>query len=309
MRAVIARAGSPVVEVVDTPDREPGPGQVRIRVAAATVNPVDLLVVDGAPVRFGLVGAREVFGLGWDVAGEVAAIGPGVTRFAVGDAVLGLRDRLDVRTGAQAEFVVLDAEAVGPLPAGLDPVAAATIPLNGLTAWQGLELLDLSAGDTLVVTGAAGAVGAFAVELAAARGVRVVAVAGAADEDFVRGVGAEWFVARGTELADRIRALVPGGADAVLDAAMLGPDALDAVRGGAAFVAVNAGAAPPALRGTRVHQVWIRADGARLAELAALADKGGLTLRVAGTFPLAGAAEAFARLDAGGLRGRLVLVP
>lgn len=242
MRAVIARAGSPVVEVVDTPDREPGPGQVRIRVAAATVNPVDLLVVDGAPVRFGLVGAREVFGLGWDVVGEVTEVGPGVTGFAGGDAVLGLRDRLDVRTGAQAEFVVLDAEAVGPLPAGLDPVAAATIPLNGLTAWQGLDLLDLFAGDTLVVTGAAGAVGAFAVELAAARGVRVVAVAGAADEDFVRGVGAEWFVERGAELADRIRALLPGGADAALDAAMLGPDALDAVRGGGAFVAVNAGA-------------------------------------------------------------------
>ncbi|MFI6584286.1 NADP-dependent oxidoreductase [Embleya sp. NPDC050493] len=309
MRAVIARAGSPVVEVVDTPDREPGPGQVRIRVAAAAVNPVDSMVLEGAPVRFGLVPAREVFGLGWDVAGEVAGVGAGVTGFAVGDAVLGLRDRLDVRTGAQAEFVVLDADAVGPLPAGLDAIAAATIPLNGLTAWQGLELLDLAAGDTLVVTGAAGAVGGFTVELAAARGVRVVAVAGAADEDFLRGVGAEWFVARGPELADRIRAIVPGGADAALDAAMLGPDALDAVRGGGAFVALNAGAAPPALRGTRVHHVWVRADGARAAELAALADKGGLTLRVAGVIPLADAAEAYAPPTKGGLRGRWVLVP
>ncbi|MYS87621.1 alcohol dehydrogenase catalytic domain-containing protein [Embleya scabrispora] len=309
MRAVIARAGSSVVEVVDAPDREPGPGRVRIRVAAATVNPVDSMVLDGAPVRFGLVRAREVFGLGWDVAGEVAGVGAGVTGFAVGDAVLGLRDRLDVRAGAHAEFVVLDADAVGALPAGLDAVAAATIPLNGLTAWQGLDLLDLSAGDTLVVTGAAGAVGGFAVELAAARGVRVVAVAGAADEDFVRGVGAEWFAPRGPELADRIRAMVPGGADAALDAAMLGPDALDAVRGGGAFVVVNAGAAPPALRGIRVHHLWVRADGARLAELAALAEKGALTLRVAGVLALADATEAFARLGEGGLRGRLVLVP
>ncbi|MFI1382792.1 zinc-binding dehydrogenase [Embleya sp. NPDC020886] len=309
MRAVIARAGSPVVEVVDTPDREPGPGQLRIRVAAATVNPVDAMVLDGAPVRFALVSAREVFGLGWDVAGEVVEVGPGVGGFAVGDAVLGLRDRLDVRAGALAEFVVLDADAVGALPAGLDPTAAATIPLNGLTAWQGLDLLGLSAGDTLLVTGAAGAVGGFAVELAAARGVRVLAVAGAADEDFVRAVGAAWFVPRGPELADRVREIVPGGVDAVLDAAMLGPDALDAVRGGGAFVAVNAGAAPPALRGIRVHPLWVRADGARSAELAALAAEGALTLRVAEVVALADAARAFTRLAQGGLRGRLVLVP
>ncbi|MGW9207041.1 NADP-dependent oxidoreductase [Embleya sp. NPDC055664] len=309
MRAVIARSGASVVEVVDGPVCEPGPGRVRIRVAAATVNPVDLMVVEGAPVRYGLVRERAVFGLGWDVAGEVDAVGAGVTGFAVGDAVLGLRDRLDVRTGALAEFVVLDADAVAPRPVELDPVAAATIPLNGSTAWQGLDLLGAAAGDTLLVTGAAGGVGAFAVELAAARGVRVVAVAGAADEASVRDLGARWFVPRGADLADRIRSLVPGGVDAALDAAMLGPDALDAVRGGGAFVAVNAGAAPPGLRGIRVHQVWVRADATRLAELATAAGKGELTLRVARTFPFTDAPRAFAAVAEGGLRGRVVLVP
>ncbi|MGC0422010.1 zinc-binding dehydrogenase [Embleya sp. AB8] len=309
MRAVIARAGSSVIEVVTAADREPGPGQLRIRVAAATVNPVDLLVAGGGPVRFGLVGAREVFGLGWDVAGEVAGVGAGVVGFAVGDAVLGLRDRLDVRTGALAEFVVLDADAVAPRPAGLDPVAAATIPLNALTARQGLDLVGLSAGSTLVVTGAAGAVGAYAVELAAAAGVRVAAVAGEADEALLRDLGARWFVPRGADLADRIREEIPGGADAAFDTAMLGPDALDAVRGGGDFVAVNAGAAPPGLRGIRVQHVWVRANGPQLAELAELAATGELTLRVAETHPLSAAGRAFARAEAGGLRGRVVLVP
>ncbi|WP_290060796.1 zinc-binding dehydrogenase, partial [Amycolatopsis solani] len=180
--------------------------------------------------------------------------------------MLGLRDRIALPLGAYADYVVLDASAVALAPPGLSPVEAATLPLTALTAAQALDLVETAG--TVLVTGAAGAVGGYAVALAHARGLRVVAVAGEADEALVRELGADEFVPRGPDLAERVRALVPGGADAVLDTALLGLDALDAVRGGGEFVAFAAGAAPNPLRGVRVRGVWIRADGDRLAGLA-----------------------------------------
>ncbi|WP_131737235.1 NADP-dependent oxidoreductase [Actinomadura roseirufa] len=319
MRAIIVRApgGPDALEAVHVEEPAPGPGQVRIRVAAAAVNPVDVVTRSGALAAAGLMPAfgpdapapRDV-GIGWDVAGTVDATGEDVTRFAVGDEVIGLRDRLDVPLGAYAEAIVLDADAVARAPRSVDAVHAATLPLNGLTAAQALDLLALPSGSTLLVTGAAGAVGGHAVQLAAHRGLRVVGTASAADEERVRGLGADLFVPRGAHLGEAVRALVPGGVDGAVDAALLAGAALDAVRGGGAFAALSGGAsAPLPLRGVRVANVWIRADGTRLAELAALVDAGRLTPLVAGTLPLDGAAEAHTRLEAGGLRGRLVLTP
>jgi len=307
MRAmVIRRFGGPeVLEFAEVPVPEPGPGQVRIRVAAAAVNPVDLATRSGALSAAGVIPPREVLGLGWDVAGEIDD--PGDTAFRAGEAVIGLRDRIATPLGAYAERIVLDASAVAPAPAGVSPAEAATLPLNALTAAQALDLVGTTG--TVLVTGAAGAVGGYAVALAHARKLRVVAVASEADEAQVRASGADEFVPRGPSLADRVRAVVPGGVDAALDPALLGLDALDAVRGGGEFVAFAAGAAPIPLRGVRVRTVWIRADGGRLAELARLAENGTLPLRVAGVLPLAEAAAAHERLAAGGLRGRLVLTP
>jgi len=300
MRAIVVRrfGGPEVLETVEVPVPQPGPGQVRIRVAAAAVNPVDLATRAGILTEAGVIPPREVLGLGWDVAGVVEA-GSG---FRVGDAVIGLRDRIATPLGAYAEQIVLDSSAVALAPAGSSPVEAATLPLNALTAAQALDLVDTDG--TVLVTGAAGAVGGYAVALAHARKLRVVAVAAEADETVVRGFGADEFLPRGPALGDRVRALVPGGVDAALDTALVGLDALDAVRGGGEFVAFAAGAAPIPLRGIRVRNVWIRADGARLAELARV-----LPARVAGVLPLAEAAAAHERLAAGGLRGRLVLTP
>ncbi|WIX99893.1 NADP-dependent oxidoreductase [Amycolatopsis mongoliensis] len=305
MRAMVVRrfGGPEVLESVEVPLPEPGPGQVRIRVAAAAVNPVDVATRAGILTVAGVIPPREVLGLGWDVAGEIDAVGE-AAGFRVGDAVIGLRDRIAAPLGTYAEQVVLDASAVAPAPAGFSPAEAATLPLNALTAAQALDLVETDG--TVLVTGAAGAVGRYAVALAHARKLHVVAVASEADEAAVRDFGADRFVPRGPGLADRVRALVPGGVDAVLDPALLGLDALDAVRGGGEFVAFAAGAAPIPLRGIRVRTVWIRADGARLAELAAA---GTLRPRVAGVLPLSRAAEAHERLAAGGLRGRLVLTP
>jgi NADPH2:quinone reductase len=306
---VISSYGGPeVLEVAELDTPAPAYGQVAIRVAAAAINPVDLATRTGGLTQGGLLADQPTVGLGWDVAGVIESVGEGVTALAPGDAVIGLRDLLSGPSG-QAELVVLDASAVAPAPKSVSLVEAATLPLNGLTADGALRASGTQAGDTLLVTGAAGAVGAFVVELAAARGIRVVAVASPADEAFLRGLGAAEFVARTDALGEAVRALVPGGVDAVIDAAVLGIAAHQALRNGGTFVCVVLPSAPPPLRDTTVHQFLVSADGARLSELAALVDAGRLTLRVAGTLPLTDAAAAHERLAAGGVRGRLVLVP
>lgn len=309
MRAVVVRSfgGPEVLEVAEVPDPHAGPGQVRIKVAAAAVNPVDVATRAGALAGGGLMTAADQIGLGWDVAGVVDETD--TDRFAIGDTVIGYSDRLNLPTKAQAEYVALDADAVAPAP-GTDLVAASTLPLNGSTAAQALDLLDLHPGQTLLVTGAAGAVGGFAVELAAARGLRVVATANANDEELVRRFGADVFVPRTAPLADSVRRVFPSGVDAAIDAALVSLPALDAVRGGGAFVAVVGGPpVPPPLRGITVSVVWNRADSETLRGLSDLASRGRLTLRVADTLPLADVAEAQTRFEKGGLRGRLVLVP
>jgi NADPH2:quinone reductase len=305
----VSRPGGPEsLEILDLPIPEAGPAQVRIRVQAAAVNPVDAATRSGDLTEAGLVVATEALAIGWDVAGVVDALGPGTDGLSLGDAVVGLRDRLSAPIGAQADFVVLDTDAIARAPRNATPAEAATLPLNGLTAVQALDLVDLRPGQTLLVTGAAGGLGGFVVELAALRGLRVVATASARDETHVREAGAEVFVPRTDALGNAVRAAVPGGVDGAIDAALIGPPAHDAVRGGGSFIAVAAGAAPYPLRGTRVENVWIRADGAALAELVDLVEAGLLTLRVAETLPLTAAVRAHERLAAGGLRGRLVLV-
>ena len=308
MKAVIIRryGGPDVIELADVPVPQPGTGQVRIRVGAAPVHPVDIATRAGRLAEHGLMAASGDVGLGWDLAGVVDALGPGADRFAAGDDVVGMRDLLTA-VGAQAEQVVLDTDAIAPAPRSVTPVEASTIPLNSLTADQALDLLALRSGQWLLVTGAAGAVGGFAIELAALRGLRTVAVAAPDDEELVRRLGADEFVARTQDLGGAVRHVVPAGVHGALDAGLVGMPALDAVRDKGAFVAVAAGAAPVPLRCTRVHNVWIHTDGPRLAELAALVDAGQLTPRVAATLPLEQVATAHQRVAAGGLRGRIVL--
>ena len=222
MRAVLARGfgGVEVLQVAEVAVPAAGPGQVRIRVEAATVNPVDLATRSGALTEAGLLPERDLVGLGWDVAGVIAEVGQGVSGFARGDRVIGLSDRLDVTLGTHADQVVLDATAVARAPAGVPAVAAATLPLNGLTAVQALDQLGLGEGQSLLVTGAAGAVGGFAVQLAAERGLRVVAVAGEDDEELVRATGAEWFAPRSAvRLGTAVREFHPAGVDGAVDAA------------------------------------------------------------------------------------------
>ncbi|MFE3038332.1 NADP-dependent oxidoreductase [Streptomyces canus] len=295
MRAAVVRTfgGPEAVEVVESDLPEPGARQVRIKVAGAALNPVDLGVRNGV---FG--GAGKQVGLGWDVAGTVDAVGV-ATVWTVGDEVVALHAGAAKTLGTHAEYVVVDTDAVAKAPVTVDAVHAATLPLNALTAVQALDLLELTEGQSLLVTGAAGAVGGFAVQLAARQGVSVTGLAREGDEEFVRSLGAAEFTTTAAS----------GTFDAVLDAAVLGEAALERVRDGGAYVGVWPGAQPGSVRGVRTAAVEVAADGARLAELVALVDAGALTLRVAETYALDEVSKAHARLGEGGVRGRLVLVP
>ncbi|MBO4255635.1 NADP-dependent oxidoreductase [Streptomyces griseorubiginosus] len=292
--AVVTDFGGPeAVQIVEREIPEPGAGQVRIKVAAAALNPADAIT------RSGVLPADPPMGFGWDAAGTIDATGADAG-WAVGDAVVALEDNLVKQLGTHAEYVIVEGSAVAAAPTSVDAVHAATVPLNTLTAAQALDLLDLKPGQTLLVTGAAGAVGGYAVQLAAHQGIEVTALAGENDADFVRGLGAARFVARGD---------APGRHDAVLDAALLGETALEWVRDGGAYAGVMPPLLPAPVREIRTAAVTVTADGARLKELVALVDAGVLTTRVAETYPLNDAPKAHARLAQGGIRGRLVLLP
>jgi NADPH:quinone reductase-like Zn-dependent oxidoreductase len=309
MRAVgfSAFGGPEVLDVLELPDPEPGPGEIRVRVAAATVNPADLLLREGLTSANMTASARYVPGL--ELAGTVDAVGAGAD-WRVGDSVVVHTTFIPHGRGAMAELVVVHSDCAARMPRVATPVEAATLPMNGLTALRALDVMALPAGATLAVTGAAGAVGGFAVELAAAAGLHVVAVAGASDEELVRALGATAFVARGDDLANRIRAEVRGGVDGAIDAALVGAPLLAAVRDGGQFVAVRPGAPEPE-RGIEVTLISVR-DYLRardkLEGLVQLVDDGHLTLRVAETFPPERAGDAHRKLSAGGVRGRLVVV-
>jgi NADPH:quinone reductase-like Zn-dependent oxidoreductase len=307
MRALVARRldGPDAIELIETDVPEPAAGQIRIKVAAAAVNPVDLAVSAGLAVEFGLTAPRPQFGLGWDVAGTVDAGGD----LAAGTAVIGLADLLGRPLKTHAEYVVLDADAVAPAPAGLDPVAASTIPLNALTALQALKSLRLAAGQSVLVTGAAGGVGGYAVEIAKHLGLTVIASAADDDQDLVRRLGADHFVSRTADLSSAVRAIAPLGVDGLVDAAVLGIAAQEAVRDHGQHAHLQPGPTPPHLRGIAVNQIFIHANRAELAEVVRLSEVGAISTRVADTYPLTEAQTAYERLAKGGVRGRLVLVP
>ncbi|HLS48544.1 MAG TPA: NADP-dependent oxidoreductase [Actinomycetaceae bacterium] len=309
MRAVVVpRNGGPeVLEVVTLPDRHAGPGQVRIRVAAATVNPTDL--ASRAYPRGQAPTSEEPLVLGMEAAGTIDEVGEGVTGLAVGDEVIAIAVPSSETGGAYREDLVVDAEQVAPKPAGLDMAHAATIPMNGLTAQLALDMLDLGEGEDLVVSGAAGALGGYVCQLAAHRGLRVVAIGSDTDRDLLASLGAHEFVERGDGVAQRVREVLPEGAHGAVDAALLHEELLPAVRDGGGFAVVR-GWDGDVDRGITVHKVMVTRYSHRtekLTELVQLTEAGTLTTRVAQTYPIAQAPEAHRRMEAGGVRGRLVL--
>lgn len=311
MRAIgVKEYGGPeALQEVDLPAEPLGPGHVRVRVTAAAVNPTDTGVRAGMRSETG----HPVDGVdvpGMDVAGVVAEIGDGVsTGVAVGDHVMGIVVPMGTH-GGYREDVVLPARSVVPVPAGTSDVEACTLPMNGLTAFQALDVLGLQPGQSLAVTGAAGAFGGYVVQLAKVADLTVVADASESDEALVRDLGADLVVRRGPDVADRVREHFPDGVDGLADGALLNEAGLPAVRDGGAVATVR-GYTGDGQRGVRVTPVVVRRyaeEWEKLDRLRRLVEDGKVTLRVGGTYPAARAAEAHRRFEAGGVRGRLVLV-
>lgn len=315
MRAigVMAFGGPEVLEVVELPDPVAGPGEVGIRVHAATVNPTDTVLRSGGRAdRLKDVAPPHVPGM--EAAGVLEQIGDGVeTDLQLGDRVMAIVLPLG-RHGAYAERLVVPAASVVRAPAGTNDAEAATLPMNGLTVQLALDELALRPGQILAVTGAAGAVGGYAVQMGHAAGLRVVADATAADEDLVRALGADMIVRRGDDFVARVREMLPQGVDAVIDAALLEAGAVGAVRDGGAVITLRgyagSGDATPDRRGITFHPIYVRnyaREQEKLDRLRLQAEAGEVTLRVAHVFPAEQAPEAHRLLEAGGTRGRLVL--
>jgi NADPH:quinone reductase-like Zn-dependent oxidoreductase len=301
MKAIVfdTFGGTEVLHEAETALPEPGPGQVRVRVRAVGVNPVD------GKIRSGIMEAIFPTTLpavpGGEIAGVVDALGEGVERLSVGDEVLGWSD-----TGAYAQYALADASVLAAKPAGLDWTHAAALPVASDGAERVLDLLGVKAGETLLIHGASGALGTVAVQLAVARGARVIGTAGPANQEYVTSLGATALV-YGEGLVERVRAVAPDGVDAVFDAA--GKGALEdsiTLRGGTDRVVTTADFRARDL-GVVFAEGPQRRSAARLAELAEQAAAGTLTLTVGATYPLAEAAKAQQVSDAGHGRGKLVL--
>lgn len=246
---------------------------------------------------------------GMDAAGVLEAIGDGVeTDLEVGDHVMAIV-LPDGAPGGYCQRLALPAGSVARTPAGASFAEASTIPMNGLTARLALDELDVSSGGTVAVTGAAGAFGGYCVQLAKADGLRVIADASEADEQLVRDLGADIVVRRGHGMAERILEHAPDGVDGLCDGSVQDEALFPAIRDGGGFAAVR-GLKVDAPRGIRMHQVWVRRyleEQAKLDRLRQQVEDDQVTMRVAQTFPMDQAGEAHRLLEAGGVRGRLVI--
>ncbi len=300
MRALqFSKYGGPeVLEWAEAPDPHAGPGQVRVVVRAASVNPLDWKVVSGL-----MAGGKPMEGtgyLGYDAAGVVDEVGEGVTGVAVGDDVLG------VGSNTQAEYAVLDAWAAK--PASVDWSVAAAAGVASETAERGLRLLDAKGGSTLFVDGGAGGVGSVVVQVALAMGIKVIASASESNQGYLREIGATGVV-YGDGVADRVLSAAGGHVDAVFDVAGKTP-----IQGLTALVATPTQVLSIANFGAGEAGAQVTGGGGdsnaaeALAQAAQLLAENKLVIKVQ-TFPFDRAREAYEISLSGHVRGKLVLVP
>jgi NADPH:quinone reductase-like Zn-dependent oxidoreductase len=289
--------GPEVLELVELPDPHPGPGQIRVAVRAAGVNPVDW------KMRGGMMGGELPQRTGREVAGIVDELGDGITDVAPGDKVFGFA----ADGGGAAELALLADYA--PIPPSLDFAAAAGLPVAVETAVRTLDLLGVGAASTVLVNGAAGAVGSAAVQIARARGARVIGTASPNNHEYLRSLGAE-ATTYGEGLVERARELAPEGIDAALDAAGGGAlPALVELTGGSEHVVTIAdfvGAQETGVRfsGGMGDERAVHA----LKEIGELIETGRFSLPVAQTFPLDHVSDAHELSETGHVRGKLVLL-
>ncbi|MFF1683074.1 NADP-dependent oxidoreductase [Streptomyces sp. NPDC058256] len=298
--------GPEVLTVTEIPEPAPRAGRVRVRVTGTSVNPADLAARAGW-LRQVLPDLAPPFILGADLAGTVI---DGDGPFVPGTRVAGLAPWFVDQEGTYAEVVSIDPAHLAEIPDEVDDVTAAAVPITAETAWQALELGGLGAGQTVLVTGASGAIGGWAVQHAVGLGAKVVAVASDGDEKYVEDLGADIVLGRAGdagELATAVRKSVPGGVDVVVDPAGIGGDLIHAVRDGGVFVVIAVVPAPEPERGVDVRRVSAQSDGALLARILADLADGTKKARIGLTLPLTEAAEAHRRSESRSVRGKIVL--
>lgn len=295
-----AFGGPQTLQIGDVDPLPMGPDCVEIAVAGAGINPVDWKIMRGY-----LTGAFEhhlPIVPAWDVAGEVTAVGPSVTEVAPGDQVYAYA-RLDViGHGTAADMVRLPVRVVAKAPTSIDLVTAAAVPLAGLTAYQLVDRTRVGAGQTVLVHNASGGVGQFAVQIARAKGARVIGTASEANHEHLRELGAEP-VSYGAGLAQTVAQLAPEGVDVALD--LIGGGALEQVLA-RRYGSITDAQGVLALGGV---YVFVRPSAADLGDLARMIDAGMVRVDLADTYPFTQAAEAYERLEQGHVRGKIVLVP
>ncbi|SFB65177.1 NADPH:quinone reductase [Rhizobium sp. NFR07] len=297
--------GPEVVLVGERPVRAPGPGEVRIKVVAAAINPTDILMRDIG------YGAPQPATPGMDAAGIIEATGEGVTHISVGDEVMAALSPVRPEGGAQQSYIVVPAASVVRKPHGISLAEAATVPMNGLTALYALDHAGLTSGMTFAVTGGAGWLAYQAIVIAKQHGLRVIADAKAEEIDLVRGYGADIVVERGTGFAEAMRREVPDGVDALLDTALLAEKTFPAIKDGGIYIPVRGAIDVPSERGIQVRPVLVYEVLDRTDWLEALrddVDAGLIVPKVAAEYAVDKIGEAHRFLESGGVRGRPVLV-
>jgi NADPH:quinone reductase len=307
MKAVqVGQFGDEQLKAAEVADPAPGQGEVLIVTEAATVNPVDFALATGAVAPRLPRGASPPYTPGWDLVGRVVGIGESVHPSVIGSRVLGFSLWFESLRGTQASLVILPIGNTVTVDDGVPATHLTTVGLNGLTAWRGLADLKLASGETLVVTGAAGGVGGFAVELAAARGFTVIGVVREEGKQDTLDLGASAAISAGdAQLGAAVRNIVRGGADALLDTASMGGPALAAVRDGGKYVTVTALPSPE--RGIDVSRSGGRMDAQALSTLADMASLGRLHTPVASTYGIEDARAAYENFAKRTGRGRIVL--
>jgi NADPH:quinone reductase-like Zn-dependent oxidoreductase len=300
VRAVVLNsfAGIGGLELSEVPDPTAGGGEELVRVRAASLGPWDLATANGA---FASAGGYSEFPQvqGWDFAGETVD----------GRRVLGCVVQPWMGVGALAEEISVPAAIIASLPDSLGYAEASALPVCALTARLLVTAAGVGEGDLLLVTGAAGMVGGFALQLAASRGARVLAAVRGSDAVEAQRLGAEATFDTSDKLADAIRSEWQDGLDACIDTIGVRADGLECVRDGGAFVTSLPTAVPDPVREITSETVQVQPDAGALAELADRAAAGELTVRIAEVLPLERFREGYDRLQRGGLRGKIVLTP
>lgn len=307
MRAVqLAEFGIDNLRIDEVADPVPGAGEVLIATEAATINPIDAAVVSGAAAPGFPPTIRPPYTPGWDLAGKVVALGDSVDSSLLGCRVIGFSPWFEAGHGTQASRVSLPVPNIAVAPESIPPAQLTTIGLNGLTAWRAIDEINSQAGESLVITGAGGSVGGFALDLAVARGARVIAAVYERDRDAVLAQGASDVVTvEEGDLAATVHGILLGGADALLDTASLAGPALGAIRDGGRYVTTTD--VPDSQRGITVAKIYGQADAPALVALVALTAAGRLHTPIAQEFDVSDVKAAYTEFGARPHWGRIVL--